>query len=702
MLSALSQLLDLGESRVTATEVLDFAAREPVRRRFRLDDDDLERVKQWVTSTAVRWGLHRDHRASFSLGNVEQNTWRAGIDRVLLGVTMAEQDDRMVDDVLPLDDVESGSIELAGRVAELVDRLDRAIGSLRGTKTIAEWASGLGDAAHALFGAGDRDAWQRSQLQRVLDDAVRDATAGGVASETPLELADLRALLADRLRGQPTRANFRTGHLTFCTLVPMRSVPHRVVCLLGLDDDAFPRRTERDGDDLVAADPFVGDGDGRSEDRQLLLDAVLAATERLVITYRGRDERTNAVLAPAVPVGELLDAIDAAVVTDDPRVPARRRVVIEHPLQPFDVKNFVPGVLGAPTPWSFDRITLRGARATQRPRSPREPFLAAALEPPAPTPVIELDQLVRFVQHPVRAFLRQRLGLSLGDFIDDVSDAMPVELDGLEAWRVGERVLGDRLRGIPPEACEAAERARGELPPDGLFPSVYDKIAKNVECLVAETEKVVGLGGDVDSLDVVIPLHDGRSIVGTVAGVVGDAVRTVTYSKLRAKSRAEAWVRFLALSAGRPTSRYRVVTIGRSTARGANTTISTFLPFDDPGLARRALHDLVALYDRGMCEPLPIACATSAAWAEAARHGKDPLGAATHAWSVDDFYREDKEAEHVLVHGGQITLDELLAQPLCDGEDGDGWRAEERTRFGRYARRLWDGLLEAEQLEHRK
>ena len=120
----------------------------------------------------------------------------------------------------------------------------------------------------------------------------------------------MRALLADRLRGRPTRANFRTGHLTVCTLVPMRSVPHRVVCLLGLDDGAFPRRPRRDGDDLMLDDPYVGDRDPRTEDRQMLLDALMAATERLIITYSGHDERTNLRRPPAVPVGELLDIVD--------------------------------------------------------------------------------------------------------------------------------------------------------------------------------------------------------------------------------------------------------------------------------------------------------------------------------------------------------------------------------------------------------
>src|SRR6201999_1082087 len=131
--------------------------------------------------------------------------------------------------------------------------------------------------------------------------------AGAAGGGEPLAPAGLAALLGERLQGRPTRANFRTGHLTICTLVPMRSVPHRVVCLLGLDDGTFPRKAPRDGDDLLLEDPHVGERDARTEDRQLLLDALMAATDRLIITYTGNDERTNLVRPPAVPVGELLD-----------------------------------------------------------------------------------------------------------------------------------------------------------------------------------------------------------------------------------------------------------------------------------------------------------------------------------------------------------------------------------------------------------
>ena len=701
ILGAASALLALAGSRVTSTHVLDFAGRDPVRRRFEFDDDELARIKEWVAATGVRWGLDAAHRAPFQLQQLEQNTWRAGLDRVLVGVAVAEREQALVDGVLPLDDVESGAIDLAGRFAELIDRLHAAVTALQGAKTLAGWVTAINDAAAALFATVERDAWQRIQLHRMLDDLVEEASTDSDASGVELSLAELRSLLADRLRGRPTRANFRTGHLTVCTLVPMRSVPHRVVCLLGLDDAAFPRKSDRDGDDLIAAEPFVGDGDGRSEDRQLLLDALLAAHERLVITYSGNDDRTNAPLPPAVPVGELLDLIDATVRVGADGARPREQVVVHHPLQPFDPRNFEPGRLRRDGPWSFDAVTLEGARALLGDRPLRGSFLSGPLPPAAHDEVIELDSLVRFVQHPAKAFLRNRLGISLGDFSDDIGDTIPIQLDGLEKWNVGDRVLAARLAGASPEACEQAERARGDLPPANLAGSVFAEIGVTVEQIVEEAIAVTGKSTDVDSTEVAVRLDDGRLVVGTVPGVVGRFARLVTYSRVAAKHRLASWVKFLALTAAHPDEEYEAVTVGRSQKPG-KVAIARFPAMSAGPAAERAarllLHDLVELYDRGMREPVPLYCVTSGAYVEALRSLKDARSAASKEWETTDprFEKEDRNLEHQLIFGSSVAFDALLEAAPCAGEDGDGWDADETTRFGRYAMRLWSPLLDHE------
>lgn len=486
----------------------------------------------------------------------------------------------------------------------------------------------------------------------------------------------------------------------------MRSVPHRVVCLLGLDDGKFPRQSARDGDDILHRNPHIGDRDSRAEDRQLLLDAILAATDHLVITYAGRDERTNAERPPAVPVGELLDVIDRTVQSPDSPARPRTQVVVQHPLQPFDARNFTVGSLVPGRVWSFDPVALEGARSLSRERQAPRAFLPGPLAGAAAS-VVELDSLVRFVQHPVNAFLRQRLGVSLDERSDDVGDAVPIELDHLEQWGIGQRLLEARLAGTDLQTCVNAEGARGILPPGSLSGPILDRVEPIVESLVQASQSVGGDTAEVASLEVNVALAGGRSLVGTVAGVGGNRLRSVTYSRVGPKHRLAAWVRFLALSAAHPDGAFEAVTIGRARfggPLGAQVTIARLgILADDPEECRRLalghLDRLVALYDRGMREPLPLYCQTSAAYVEAQSRHRHPDGPARAAWESDRGYeKEDKEAGHLLVLGGVRTYRQLVESRPGADEGGHGWDGDEPSRFGRYAHRLWDGLLACEQL----
>ena len=176
VMGVLAEVLDLATARMTVSQVLDLAGREPVRRRFRFADDDLARIEQWVRESNVRWGFDAQHRQAFELGRIEANTWRSGLDRVLLGVAMAEDGQRLFAETLPLDDVESGDIELAGRLAELVERLHSAFEGLAGDHTMREWADELAAIADSLTATSPGDAWQRAELTSLLDKLVEEAT----------------------------------------------------------------------------------------------------------------------------------------------------------------------------------------------------------------------------------------------------------------------------------------------------------------------------------------------------------------------------------------------------------------------------------------------------------------------------------------------------------------------------------------------
>jgi exodeoxyribonuclease V gamma subunit len=302
---------------------------------------------------------------------------------------------------------------------------------------------------------------------------------------------------------------------------------------------------------------------------------------------------------------------------------------------------------------------------------------------------------VRFVERPVRAFLRRRLGLSVADFSDEVEDALPVELDGLGKWGVGQRLLDARLGGAEPRASILAEIARGTLPPGRLGMPVIERIQPTVEEIVACVPE-----GAAGSVDVRVLLLDGRTLSGTVPGVGDGVLRTVTFSRVSARHRVAAWVRLLALAAaGRS---FESVVVGRApSGSDARVTIAR-VPALEAAEALDHLAVLLDLFERGMREPAPLACQTSAAYAAAARAGGNPVVAARDAWKGSHVLAgEDVEPEHQLVLGGVVPFEELLEAPARPDETGPWWDPTEPRRFARWARRLWDGLLQRERMEER-
>ncbi|MFD3424837.1 exodeoxyribonuclease V subunit gamma [Nocardia fluminea] len=675
MLAVVIELLELADGRVTVTQVLDLAASETVRRRCGFDDDDIERLREWAAESGARWGIGQRQREAFGLADFAQNTLNAAVDRILLGVTADESGDDWLDLALPLDDVDSNDVDLAGRFAEFIDRLAVCLRDLRGPRPAAEWTAVLLRAVELLTDVPDAHAWIRTEARREIVAATEHAGA------TALRLADVAVLLTSRLAGGPGRANFRTGELTVCTLVPMRSVPHRVVVLLGLDDDVFPRPGSVDGDDLLARDPLVGERDARSEDRQLLLDAVMAAGDTLLVLHTGADPVTGAARPPAVPVAELLDVLAMHV-----GPAAMDAVHLRHPLQAFDRRNFAAG-----KPRSFDTVALAGARAAARPSRPRPPLLAAPL-PPAPVTDVALAELISFAEHPVRAFLWQRLGLRVPEESEDIADQLPIELDGLAKWDLGERMLTARLTGADPAGLRAAEWRRGTLPPFGFGAKVLDEVEGTVDTLVRTA--LPDYEAPPRAVDIAVDLGNGRTLAGTVPEVRGETLVRTTYSRLAPKHRLASWVSLLALAATEDRS-WQAISTGRGQFRSRPVARSVITAPEAPA-ALAILRDLVRLRDEGLCEPLPCAPAATAAYAERRFRGDsvaDALLAAEHAFDGGPN-GPDKFGDHTdrylrYVWGRAPRFAGLATESSRPGEP-------ESTHFGALARRWWAPLLAAE------
>ena len=662
LLGVASQLLALAGGRATSSEVLNLAAAAPVRARFEFSDDDLEDITRWVREANIRWGFNSEHRQPYGVDFI-QNTWRFGIDRVLAGVAMSDDSHAWIDTTLPLDDVSSNRVELAGRLAEYIDRLQHVVETLTGTRPLRDWLNALEHGIELLAKVNDDDAWQTSQLQREFADVLNSA---GPRADTTMRLPDIRALLERHLAGRPTRANFRTGTLTVCTMVPMRSVPHRVVCLVGLDDGVFPRLGVVDGDDVLARNPMTGERDIRSEDRQLLLDAIGAATETLVITYTGANEYSGHERPPAVPLAELLDTLD--MTTPDK---VRDTIVVKHPLQPFDTRNVIPGKLIPDEPFTFDPTVLRAARARERDRAERPPFISGPLPAPPPEDVVLAD-LAAFFRDPVKGFFRA-LEFTLPWEIDGVEDSMPVDINALEEWTVGDRMLRDMLDGMHPDEARDAEWRRGTLPPGRLGWRKATEIRDQATLLAEAAQPYRRV--EPAAVDVDIDLGSGRRLTGTVSPVFGDRLVAVTYSKLDGRHLLQSWIPLLALLAHAPRRDSSAIVIGRP-KRGTTPRQ------EDLGRPAEAavdlLADLVAIYDEGRRQPLPLPVKTSYAWAEAKHGHGDPERSAMYRWRTDRYPGEDQEPAHERAFGKGVWLSVLINAGL-----------------DAYACRLWLPMLRA-------
>jgi exodeoxyribonuclease V gamma subunit len=382
-----------------------------------------------------------------------------------------------------------------------------------------------------------------------------------------------------------------------------------------------------------------------------------------------------------VPLAELLDALDQTAQTTIEKV--RSRVVVEHPLQPFDVRNVEAGKLVPGVPFSFDPTVLQAARIATGERTQQPKFISGPLPQPAPDDVVLAD-LVAFFKDPVKGFFRA-LEYTLPWDVDGVEDAMPVDINALEEWTVGDRMLHDILGGMTPDQAKQAEWRRGTLPPGQLGWRKATEIRDQAATLASAA--LQHRHADPAAFDVDIDLGN-RRLTGTVSQVFGDRLVSVTYSKLDGKHLLESWIPLLALIAHDRSRDWSAVCIGRPKRGTAPRQEGLGRPHGD---AAGLLADLVAIYDAGRREPIPLPIKTSYAWAVARHAGEDPMRDATYRWKSGNYPGEDEAPAHVRAWGRYAPLDDLM-QTLRPGEEYGG----ENNRLGAFAARVWLPMLRAE------
>lgn len=696
-LVALEALLTLVSGRSPASAVLEFVSLPPVRDRFGFDDDALATIGAWIAETNVRWGFDGAHRTTWGLpAAFTPNSWRAALDRLLMGVAVSDDDLALtVGDIAPLG-VEGDHIEVAGRLADVVGLLADTAADFAAPRTAVEWAEALRILADRCLAVPRDQAWQRDRLRRIVDALATDSVVADQPVEVPLDLADVRRFLADRLDGVPTRADWFRGGITVSSLTPLRGLPFRVVCILGFDDVA--RGAALDGDDLGARVPRVGDRDPRTETRQALLDAVLAASDHLVVTRTGHDVRTNRPQPYGVALAELRDVVLATLAPDaragdpadgaDASTAARwAQVETVHPHQAFDPANLTDATLGVAGPWTFDPQAAAGADARRTRTTTTGPFLTTPLAPLVDPGAEVLDpaDLQRFFRDPVGTFLRRRLGLHLPRDDTPLADDFTLTLTSLAEWTVGDRIVTNRVGGAAPAEWQRHEQALGALPPGTYGEAAITRFAAAADNLLAA---VTDRGLDpTDHRDVAVDvtLPDGTRIVGTITvchGAGDPGPVRITYSKAKARQELEAWLDLMLLVAHDPDTPWRALAVRRvdkSKAVDADVCELRPVPTDDPrGAALEALATVVGVLRVGMCEPIPLFPVVSR---------KIHLGTAEESDWVANGGFGDGAADTTVVAFGECSLADVLAIPVTDDDPGDPDPGTSRAEW--YAGRVW-------------
>ena len=612
-------LLALLGGRFTAPEVLALCEHEVLLTRFGLDPALLPRLHQWVQGTGIRWGLDQTHRRQLDVRTDEQHSWRFGLDRLLLGHLMGASEEPFRG-ILPPADQDGGESEALSAFLDLIETLSRWHGRIQGGHAAAEWERLLLSLLADCFPAQAEEEGLRL-LRETVRELAANCRAAGFSETIPAETVrlHLETILAGREGGQL----FLSGRVTFCNMVPMRSVPFRVIWLLGMNDADFPRGQHPPAFDLMARQPRLGDRNRRHDDRYLFLEALLSARDILAISWVGRNLRDESASPPATVVCELQDVLDAYWTS--PSGKASEQLTTHHPMQPFSHRCFD----GTPPTASFNPSWLPSSLQQDPP-----PFLPAPLPAPVETERIELLQLVRFWNNPVRFFVEQTLGLRVHDEGYGLDASEPFALDHLDQYLLRRDTIAGLLAGTEPERILAHLSASGHLPQAGFARVHFDRLLHEAAGFATRLRPLLAAPQSPIEVDLTL---GGICLSGRIANLFQAGRIDWSSGQRKAGQLMALWIQHLVLHLAAPAN-----LAGRSilVTRGTDGLEEVFQlgPVTD---ASSHLQFLLDGYQQGLTRPLPFFPRTSLAWAEA--KPEMAMAAARIAW--EGSYQHEGERE---------------------------------------------------------
>lgn len=535
LVEAFLELLALKNSRFGAARVLRLLEYKVVCDKFNLKPDDIKSIVRWIGETNIRWAFDAENRGLEGVPAMKENTWQAGFERLLLGYAMSGGKNDVFAGILPYDQIGADDGLILGRFLVFMHQLNDLIRKFSNRYTLDRWKLLFDELTETIFLPDETSETEMLALHRIIDGI--DMCHERADFEETVGFEVIREYFKTQIRKEVTGYGFISGGVTCCAMLPMRSIPFKAVCLIGMGTDMFPRNTIPVGFDLVAKNPRPGDRSRREDDKYLFLEALISARRRFYISYVGQDVQDNTMIPPSVIVSELTDYLCDRFDIDV------EQLVTEHCLQAFSPDYFK----GNRERFSYSRENFKacirlvdGQEKTEA--LPR--FISGPLPLNADDRValkhIEVDELVSFFNHPTRYMLRKRLGIFLDRKTSMLAERENFAVNPLDHYRIEQDMIRHALQGNPLENMLPKFRGSGHLPHGTVGEVYFRQTSVGVESFVKRFRKIVA-SGVAEPLEVDLDIA-GYRIDGSLKDVYPDGPVQLCYAKLKAKYILKSWI----------------------------------------------------------------------------------------------------------------------------------------------------------------
>ncbi|SFD13454.1 exodeoxyribonuclease V subunit gamma [Pseudoalteromonas denitrificans] len=481
ILSSFNQLVNLPFSRFGVSDILDLLQVRHIASHFKIEENELDQIRYWLDKVGVKWGLNGEHKTEFDQDNIELNTWIQGLNKLLLGVVQRDELTPF-NDIYASDQVEGMAANILGKLLAFFDKLIKYKKLLLPDASLLNKTHILEAMISEFYNTETDQSWDLMVLENLLSDIQNHYDNKDYQGDISHKV--MCYLVKQGLKEKGVGQRFLIGKINFCTLMPMRSVPFKVVCMLGLNDADYPRSVQPMGFDLLPQSRRQkGDRSRKLDDRYLFLEALLSAREHLYISYIGRSCFDNTERVPSTLVSELLEYIGRSFYQkegDKINAAFPNNLIEQHHLQPFNSAYYLTSDNDSKhdtlIPDTANNETQKN-RQSYNPTWMISPYQMADTAQPLniePEVEIEIDSFISALCQPQKRFYQSSLALKLPQGEDINKDEEPFSLDHLQRYFYLDEFLTKALKEENISAKQILQR--GNLPLAHVGELTLDKI----------------------------------------------------------------------------------------------------------------------------------------------------------------------------------------------------------------------------------